>query len=161
MSWLTIVRWVHILSGAAWFGEVIIINFVLLPLLKPMGFEQRALFLHKIFPRVFRLASFLSVLALSSGLIMSYLITGWKDLDVFLSTRWGVSILIGGSLGLLLTMFHFFVESRLEPLVASLNESPQQMDVERITRFLQYIPRAGLLVILTTFILMMVAARGI
>ena len=27
----TVLRWVHVLAGAAWFGEVVVVNLVLVP----------------------------------------------------------------------------------------------------------------------------------
>jgi hypothetical protein len=91
---------------------------------------------------------------------MSYLATGWRDLDLIIRTRWGIGILIGGFLGLLLATFHVVVESRLKPIALSLDEAPDDEELERVMRFLKIAPRAGLLVIVTAFILMMIAARG-
>ena len=123
--------------------------------------EQRRDFMARIFPRVFKLASYVSVLALSSGLAMSYLITGWKDLDLFVSTHRGRWILIGGVLGFTLALFHFAVERRLSPMLASIGRETEALELNRIMRFLQVVPRLGLLVIATVFVLMMVAARGV
>ena len=120
MNLLSIIRWLHILSGAAWLGEVVVINLVLIPALDPMSMEQRRDFMARIFPRVFKLASYVSVLALSSGLAMSYLITGWKDLDLFVSTHRGRWILIGGVLGFALALFHFSGVRWLDPVVSLL-----------------------------------------
>jgi uncharacterized membrane protein len=157
MSLLNIVRWVHIISGVAWLGEVITINFVLLPVLLKMEKENRGPFIRQIFPRVFRLASILSVSAILSGAFMSYLITGWKNLGSLLNTRWGIGILIGGSLGLALTLFHFLAESRLEPVAVKADEA----DVEKIISALKVVPRVGLGVIALVVVLMMYAARGV
>lgn len=160
MNLVVIARWLHILSGAAWLGEVITINFVLIPTLRSISSDQRPSFIRRIFPRLFRLASILSVISISSGLLMSYLMSGWEDLSVFLTTRWGLLVLIGSFLGLALTVFHFVVESRLESIAASMDENTSDEDVERVIKFLGIVPRAGLLVIVSIFILMMVAARG-
>jgi uncharacterized membrane protein len=154
-------RWLHIISGAAWLGEVFTINFVIIPSLRSMENDRRPGFIRSVFPRIFRLASFLSIVSISSGLTMSYLLSGWDDLSIFLTTRWGLAILIGGSLGIALTLFHFFVESRLEPIAFSLTNDTQSEEVERIISFLRYVPRAGLLVMIAIFLLMMYAARGV
>jgi hypothetical protein len=42
-----------------------------------------------------------------------------------------------------------------------MDENTSAEDVERVIKFLGYVPRAGLLVIVSIFILMMVAAGGI
>jgi uncharacterized membrane protein len=157
MNLLNIVRWVHIISGVAWLGEVVTINFVLLPALLKMEKDNRGPFIRQIFPRVFRLASVLSVSAILSGALMSYLITGWKDLGPLLGSRWGIGILAGGSLGLALTLFHFLAESRLEPVAIKAD----QADIEKIISILKVVPRVGLGVIALVVVLMMYAARGV
>jgi uncharacterized membrane protein len=154
-------RWLHILSGAAWLGEVVTINVVLLPSLRSIEPSERPRFIRTTFPRLFRLASVLSLLSISSGFVMSYLVSGWKDPSIFIDTRWGLSILIGGSLGVALTTFHFFVESKLEPIASALNEDSDEEELERVIRFLRTVPRAGLLVMIIIFTLMMIAARGV
>jgi uncharacterized membrane protein len=160
MSLLSIVRWVHIIAGVAWLGEVVTVNFVLLPALFNLEREARAAFIRQIFPRVFRLASVLSLTAILSGAAMSYLMTGWKNLDALLATRWGIGILIGGSLGLLLALFHFFAESRLEPVAVSALEG-SDIEIDKFVSVLKIVPRVGLLVILAVVLFMMYAARGV
>ena len=160
MDWLNVVRWIHVISAAAWLGEVIVINVVLVPSLNSVPEEDRGSFIAKVFPRLFRLASVLALTALLSGLAMSYLITEWQGLDDALTTRWGVAILVGGILGLLLATFHFVVESRLRPLASSLDQAPSPEEVDQVMRFLRIVPRIGMVVIFAAFLLMMVAARS-
>ena len=160
MNLLNIVRWVHIVSGAAWLGEVVTVNFVLLPALVNMKKDTRGIFIRQIFPRIYRLASVLSLTAIISGAVMSYLITGWKNLPVLFGTRWGIGILIGGSLALLLTLFHFYVESRLEPITVTADKG-SEIDVEKIISVLRVVPRIGLIIIVLIVLLMMFAARGL
>lgn len=99
---------VDIISGVAWIGEVITINFVLVPVVKKINRDSRGKFIRQIFPRIFRLASVLSLTAIISGASMSYLITVWKNLGEMIFTRWGLGIAIGGGLGLILTLFLLF-----------------------------------------------------
>jgi uncharacterized membrane protein len=160
MSLINIVRWVHIISGVAWLGEVITINFVLLPVLNNMNEDARGEYIRRIFPRVFRLASALSLTAILSGALMSYLLTGWKNLGDWYGTRWGAGILIGGCLALLLTLFHFLMESRLEPVARAAGEG-SEIDVEKIMAVLNIVPRIGLAVLVLIVLLMMYAARGL
>ena len=54
---LYIVRLVHIVSGVGWLGEVITINFVLLPALFHARSDDRLVLLHNVFPYLFRLAT--------------------------------------------------------------------------------------------------------
>lgn len=160
MNITNIIRWVHIISGVAWVGEVITINFVLLPALKKMDKSVRGKFIRQVFPRVFHLASILSLTAIISGATMSYLITGWQNLAELFFTRWGAGIMIGGSLALLLTLFHFFVESRLEPIAIKADDD-SEVDVEKIIRVLNVVPKIGLAILFLIVLLMMYAARGL
>lgn len=159
MSLLNVVRWVHVISGISWVGEVITINFVLVPVVIKLSKEERGVFVRNVFPRIFRLASVLAGTAVVSGAIMNYLLTGWKNLDVVLSSRWGLSIAIGGALGLLLALFHFFVEFRLEPAAESEEDLPDS-EIEKMLSTLKMIPRIGLVVLIIVVLLMMIAARG-
>ena len=160
MNITNIVRWVHIIAGVAWLGEVLTINIVLLPVLFRMSPDARGVFIRRIFPRVFHLASVLSLTAILSGAAMSYLITGWRNLGELVGTRWGMGILLGGGLALLLTLFHFFVESRLEPIAVTADEG-SEADVDKIIAVLKVVPRVGLFVLVVIVLLMMYAARGV
>lgn len=161
MNLTVLFRWLHILSGAAWLGEVVTINFVILPSLVSMEAARRPRFIRNIFPRLFRLASVLSLTSILSGLVMTYLVSGWQDLSIFFTTRWGLAILSGGGLGLALTAFHFFVESRLEPFASTLDEGVSQKELAGVLRFLKIVPRVGFAVMIIIFLLMMYAARGL
>lgn len=160
MNLLNVVRWIHIISGVAWLGEVITVNFVILPTLMSLEKDARGAFLRQVFPRVFKLASVLAASTILSGAIMNYLMTGWKDLGSFLQTRWGISLLIGGALGLLLALFHFFVEHRLEPTAITADDL-SETDLERTISFLNIVPKVGMVIMITVILLMMFAARGL
>lgn len=157
---MNVVRWIHIISGIAWFGEVVTINVVLVPALMSLKTEARGGFLRQVFPRVFRLASVLSATAVISGAVLNYMMTGWKDPSIFIQSRWGISILIGGALGLLLTLFHFFAENHLEP-TANTADSIPEAEVEHIIHAVNIVPKVGMFIILIVILLMMFAARGI
>ncbi len=115
-------------------------------------------------PPIFRLASALSLTTVLAGAALNLSMNGWQ-LEVAVtrlpSSRWGWSILIGGLLGLGLTLFHFVAEHRLEPHVLAAREEPDSEAFALILRRLRIIPRAGLGILLLTFLLMMVAARGL
>ena len=160
MNPINLVRWVHIISGVAWLGEVTTINIVLVPALLKMSPDTRRTFIRQVFPRVFHLATVLALTALVSGAAMSYLVTGWRTLGQLLGTRWGNGILIGGSLGLLLALFHFFVESKLEP-IAVLTEDDEAFDADRILTVLKVVPKVGMGILALVILLMMYAARGL
>lgn len=156
MSMVVLLRWIHLLSGAAWLGEVVTINFVLVPALLKMNRTYQIAFIRQVFPRIFRLASVLSLSTILSGAASSYLITGWRDLGTWLETRWGQGILIGGLLGLALTLFHFLAERRLEPTASQMKDA----DLDKVLTVLKVVPRAGLVLIVFIILLMMYATRG-
>ena len=160
MDWTNLVRWIHLLAGAAWLGEVVTINFVIFPFVTRLDIEQRRRIIKNLFPPIFNLASVLALITLTAGLLLNYLLTEWRDLDQYLSTSNGRAIFIGGLLGLLLTIFHFFAEKRLERRIDKL-EGGSNEEVETITRYLRIIPRVGMVVIFIIFALMMYGARGL
>jgi uncharacterized membrane protein len=160
MALLTVVRWLHALAAAAWLGEVVTVVFVLVPIALKLKDNDRSRYLSKVFPRVFRLASVLAVVTLAAGLWLNYLTTGWRELGAYLSSTRGAAIALGGFLGLLLSLFHFVVESRVEPRLLALGQSGPDGDEGRLLRFLTVVPRIGLGIILTIFVLMMVGSRG-
>ena len=164
MTITNVLRWIHILAGAAWLGEVVVVKFVLVPLLSHLEPNKRGWFLAAVFPRVFRLASIFSLTTILAGAALNLSLNGWQ-LDVALlrltSSRWGWRILAGGLLGLALTLFHFVAERRLEPHVLAAHEESDGEAFARILRHLQIIPRVGLGVLLLAFLLMMFASRGL
>jgi len=154
------IRWVHVLAAAAWLGEVVVINFVLIPALGRFDLSTRRRFLTNVFPRIFRLASVLSATTVAAGLFLVLHRTG-GDPALLTESRWGVGILIGGSMGILLTLFHFFMENRLAKRIGvGCMEEPSDADLEDVHTKLKIVPRVGLAVITTIALLMMYAARG-
>jgi hypothetical protein len=121
-------------------------------------------FLAAIFPRIFRLASVFSLTTILAGAALNLSLNGWQ-IDVAVvrltSSRWGWSILTGSLLGLRLTLFHFVAEHRLEPHVLAAHEEVDSEAFALILRRLQIIPRAGLGVLVLTFLLMMFAVQGL
>jgi putative copper export protein len=155
----SVLRWIHILAGAAWLGSVVMVVFVLVPSLLRIGDQRRAWFLSTVFPRVFKLASVLSVTVIAAGLGLYLERFNWRPrLDPLVSSRWGWAILVGGGLGLLLTIFHFFAESRLAPQVKKARAEPVD---SRVYTVLRIAPRIGLAILTTVIILMAYAARGL
>ena len=109
-------RWLHILAAAAWFGEVVTINFVLVPAVGRLPREQAPKVLFQIFPRIFKLASWLSATAVLSGIVLAskrYMAAP----EVLWTTPSGLLFSLGATLGLLLTGFHFILEPRLDGMI--------------------------------------------
>ena len=148
------------LAGAAWFGEVVVFNLVLVPLVSSSSHESQIAFLARVFPAIFRLASWLaasSVLAGMAAIVLKFQ-GHWPALW---STEDGVATLIGAGLGLALALFHFVVEPRLDGMICAAEESGDLALTGRIIRTLKLVPRVGLGVITAVVVAMMIGARGV
>jgi uncharacterized membrane protein len=154
-----IIRAIHVLSGSLWIGEVVVINFILIPVLSKYRGETKKQFLISVFPRIFNLASVLSATASITGVYLIYYVTQ-GNLSRLTQGRWGISILIGGCLGILLTLFHFFMENRLARKIG-LGKQGDHEKLEDVHLKLKIIPRLGLIVILSIFLLMINASHGL
>lgn len=160
MGWYNEIRWLHVLSAASWLGEVITINFVLVPALAKLTEAERARFIAAVFPRVFKLASVLSLTAVCSGAVLFMLRFG-SNWQAVWHTPFTRVLAIGAVLGLLLTTFHFVVEPRLSKLIYAAKAQGNIAATEMIHSRLRVIPRAGLGVLVAIVLFMMVGARGI
>jgi len=159
MSWYLALRWLHVFAAAAWFGEVVTINFVLVPAVSRLSSQDGSRFLVDIFPRIFRMASYLSATAVLTGLVLAWFRYS-ADLSTLWSTGSGRAFLVGATLGLLLTTFHFILEPRLDGMICTAAESGDLELSDRVISLLRIVPRVGLLVIGSTLLLMMIASRG-
>ncbi|MDJ0923980.1 MAG: hypothetical protein QNJ77_05415 [Acidimicrobiia bacterium] len=158
-AFASIFRWIHISAGAAWLGAVVTVVFVLIPAAVQAEVERRRWFLANVFPRIFRLASVVSLTVVIAGAALWLASNDWSlNLGALFDSRYGLSILIGGTLGLALTVFHFVAESRLQPMVASIGRG--ELDDREVVHFLRIVPRVGLGVLLAAFGAMMYAAHG-
>lgn len=159
IDWVLTFRWIHILAATSWVGEVVTINFVLVPALAKMSAEARGAALATIFPRIFRLASVLSLIALASGGFLYYqrFHLNWS---VAFNTTSGICFTVGATLATLLTLFHFFAEPRLGDMVCVAGEEPEGDVATTVMKALRFIPRVGMGVIVVIAMLMMIGARG-
>jgi putative copper export protein len=160
MNLLAVVRWIHILAGAAWLGEVATVVFVLIPLISKMEPAEQKNIIANVFPRIFSLASTLAVITLIAGVVLNYLVTaGWSNLFEFTKSPRGFTTILGGLLGLVLAGFHFTIENLIRDRVIALPDASPGDEVD-VTRYLRIIPRVGLGVLILIFVLMMLGARG-
>ncbi len=139
------------------------INFVLIPVLGRLDLETRRKFIGNVFPRIFKLASSLSATTVTLGLITVWNLTG-GDLGRLTESRWGYGILLGGTLGITLTLFHFFLEKRLARKIGiGCDGSSEQADAALmdVHAKLKVVPRLGLVVITTIVLSMMFAVRSL
>lgn len=156
---LYVLRLIHVLAGVGWFGEVVTVNVVLLPVLERASSEDRDRLLALVFPRVFRLATVLGGVAVGSGLILA----GWYTrghVAHVLGDAWGQRVLAGAALGGALYAFHLFQEGHLEhAFEARLRAAARAPGAERLLQRLIWIPRIGGGVLLLVIGLMVAAAH--
>jgi uncharacterized membrane protein len=60
-----VLRLVHVVAGVGWAGEVLTVNFVLLPALFKARADERVTLLQTVFPYAFRLATLLAGIAIA------------------------------------------------------------------------------------------------
>src|SRR5579884_3319261 len=96
MEILFVVRLAHVVAGVGWLGEVVTINFVLLPALFEAKSDDRLVLLNTVFPHVFRLATVLGGTAVASGAMLALWYTH-LNLVVLVQSQWGWLILAGGT----------------------------------------------------------------
>lgn len=156
-----VLRWIHVTAAAAWFGEVVAVNFILIPVVAQFQGEMRSKYVTAVFPRVFNLASVLSLTAVLTGLVLIYRRVG-GDFSLLLESFSGKSLLFGAVLGTLLTLFHFFMENKLARKIGIVkkNTSDSPAELNDVHTKLKIIPRMGMLVITSVFIAMMIASHG-
>lgn len=155
----TTIRAVHQIAGALWLGEVLVLNFVLLPVLSKYEGDLRKQVLTSIFPRIFKLASILSATVVLTGLYMVFYLTN-GNLEALLQGRWGLSVLVGGSLGIILTIFHFFLEKKLAKKIL-LGKQGDKEKLAEVHLKMKLVPRIGLTILIIIFLLMINAVHGI
>lgn len=159
-TFMYFVRLVHVIAGVGWLGEVITINFVLLPALFRAPADDRNVLLTTVFPYIFRLATALGGLAIVSGLGLLL----WNtrlDLTLLVTTTWGWRILIGGTIGLIIFLFHLIQESGAERSLAGelvfLQDSDDPEAARRLLKHLAIFPRVGMLILMLVVGLMVAA----
>jgi amino acid transporter len=157
-----VVRFIHVVAGVGWLGEVVTVNFVLLPVLFKARPADRAALLNNVFPSVFRLATVLGAIAGASGLALVLWTTQLQPGHLLLSPS-GRFVLVGGTLGALLYAFHVFQESGAEQSLANtLAVATDADDPQARARLLSHLalfPRIGLLLLLVIVLLMVAAAH--
>jgi uncharacterized membrane protein len=160
MAWYNVVRWIHILAATSWFGAVVLINVAIVPALKDMDKSAKAQALSGIFPRIFRFASVVSLITVGAGSVLFYqrFHQSWSALW---ETPNGLGFLVGATLAVALTLFHFFLEPRLAEAVRLSAKDTDEGKMMRVVRQLRIVPRGGLAVIAAIVILMMYGSRGL
>lgn len=154
-----VARYVHIVAASLWLGEVAVINFILIPALSRHEGEARKAFLNSVFPRVFRMASILSGTTAVSGATIFHHYHGFRFAHLT-EDRSDIALLIAATLGALLTFFHFFMENHMARRVGVGDPCVSPEKVEDVHSKLKIVPRVGLVVISTIYLLMLYSVRS-
>lgn len=157
-DWFPFIRSIHMLSGSLWIGELLIVNIILIPLFLKADSVLRNLFFNTIYPKLLTLTSVLSLIALSSGIFLAYYLSD-GEFQRLIKGRWGLSILVGGSIGILLIIQHILSRKiRVRWMNEKMHHDPFP---NGINFWLKVFPWMETLMLLVVFLLMMNASRGI
>ena len=157
MSWVELTRWLHLVTGAAWLGAVLVVVFVVEPALRRASAEGQADLLRHVLPRVFRLASVLVWLTLlTGGTLASHYFAA--DPSTLVEVPYRRALLVGAVLGGVVGTFHLAIEPRLERRIEASAGSPAEIVALQLR--LHRIARVGLVVLTLVTLLMVAGARG-
>lgn len=161
MSWILVLRWLHVITATAWIGQVLVIAFVLVPIVaKESKAEVQLDLLRRIFPPVFRLGSILSGIAVIAGVVLLWDRIAGLGGEFFASWQ-NHALLTGSILGILVMGLHHAVEPRLRRMLRGSADQDDASHAAAIVRRLKILPRVGLTVLTLAAVLMMIGARGI
>jgi hypothetical protein len=141
----TTILLILIVAAAGWIGEAITLNLIIVPSLRPMDREDQARFIGRYFPRFFRLATYLALIAVAASIAV--VVRG----SVPAPSQ--TLFVIGSAVIWTLALFHLAIESRLRPIARSLLDSPDEDKTRIFVAFLRIVPRIGILVLLCGFVL--------
>ncbi len=158
MSYFGIIRNIHVLSAAIWLGMVVVMNYGLMPSVSKKLTQKDIDILKPIFKNVTNLVSISAASTFVTGGIILWIQTRFNVLEMLESTR-GTLILIAGSVGFVVTAFHFLVESKVEKYLRS--RLPNKDELLVGYKGIEFIPQIGLVIVSVIFITMLIAVRGI
>ncbi len=160
---LALLRLIHEFAGISWYGEVFFITFILIPTLRKLPTESKGSLMLRIFPRIFNVATVSSTITVAAGITLALLYSNF-NLALFLNSAWGLSILLGGLMGLFMFILHMTVEvielkaiREVEPVEARDFPEPLRVLETRVT----FLPRVGFVILTAALLLMIYASHGI
>lgn len=157
MSLFGIIRTLHVLSASIWLGMVVVMNYGLMPSVTKKLTQIDVDILKPIFKKVTNLVSISAASTFITGGIILWIQTKFNVLEMLNSTR-GTLIFIAGSVGFVVTVFHFFAENKLEKYL--INRLPNKDELLVGYKGIEYIPKLGLIIVTSIFITMLIAVRG-
>ena len=160
---LSLLRWIHMYAGIAWWGEVFFITFILLPTLAKLPRDSKGPLMLRIFPRIFNVATITASLTVASGATLALFYSNF-DVSVFVDTPWGLTILFGGIMGLFMFVLHATVEViEMRDLrdVRPAEASAFPAALITLERRVKLLPRVGFVVLTAAILLMTYASHGL
>jgi uncharacterized membrane protein len=152
-----IFAWLHIVSAIGWLGGGIMFGFVVAPALSKLSPASSGEFFMKIVPRVARFFQIVAGSTVLFGVLLLY--TGISNGDfsgLTLSSTWGLSIVIGLSLGFIAFLVSEFVAvpplRKAIRIITEMHASGQQEPPPELQKTLK---RAGLLANVTVTLLIL------
>ena len=147
---------VALVALAAWIGEVVTLNFIIVPGINALDEAGRAAFIGRYLPRFFRMATVLALTTVLSGLGAGLIAAYGPEIPHAVTSGRSPEVRIASILIALLACFHLVAQSRLRPIVESFAVTPDPEKVRFVTKFLGIVPRIGLMVIVGAFVLLMI-----
>jgi uncharacterized membrane protein len=103
-----ILRWIHFLAGITWIGLLYYFNFVQGPFMAEAAAAAKPEVLTKLLPRALWWFRWGAMVTAGAGLLIIFSRINSGGMEV-MSTPWGVSISIGGALGLIMWFNVWFI----------------------------------------------------
>ncbi|MCZ6558646.1 MAG: urate hydroxylase PuuD [SAR324 cluster bacterium] len=104
-----LIRWIHFLAGITWIGILYYFNFIQGAFLNEVEAGTKTDVTTKLLPRALWWFRWGAMITIISGLIMYFMKMNAVGSDLFFSSSYGVSISIGGLLGLIMWFNVWFI----------------------------------------------------
>ncbi|MCZ6730198.1 MAG: urate hydroxylase PuuD [SAR324 cluster bacterium] len=104
-----LIRWIHFLAGITWIGILYYFNFIQGAFLNEVEAATKTDVTTKLLPRALWWFRWGAMITIISGLIMYFMKMNAVGSDLFFSSSYGVSISIGGLMGLIMWFNVWFI----------------------------------------------------
>ncbi|MCZ6473819.1 MAG: urate hydroxylase PuuD [SAR324 cluster bacterium] len=104
-----LIRWIHFLAGITWIGILYYFNFIQGAFLNEVEAGTKTDVTTKLLPRALWWFRWGAMITIISGLIMYFMKMNAVGSDLFFSSSYGVSISIGGLMGLIMWFNVWFI----------------------------------------------------
>ncbi|MEM3655364.1 MAG: hypothetical protein QXP58_02455 [Thermoprotei archaeon] len=158
MDLLPLLRFLHAVFGAAWWGTVFFIVFILTSSLEKVDVKQRNKLAAVIYPRIYNVTTVVSSATIVLGGASALLLSGGR-LEVFFTPR-GALLASGSITGLIVYVAHLTVERRERSVLRVLAEFEDPEKQGSFLRDMRLIPRIGFILLTYTMLSMIYFTIG-